>query len=407
MATLYARALTYAPPSVPSHQWDVRSVLEIHVEKQCIGWAPSRRRKCTCVISYRNWESFESLTQEIGEQPPDAEQLRPQLERLAYLGLCVRFHRGKQVASMVEKWILNIVAAAATTSTFTPDSPLTPWLTSRKPSQRTQAIPTATPNSASSSERIHPVTTVTAAPATPSGLPSPRQTLPLGPAYSSRTLPSHTGHMPLPVPRATMAALYEPDESLLQAALELLTAVETLCANRRLAPTSTSTPDSLLTPHSPSLESSQRTEPTPTSSNLVTASRLPSDPVSSTGGQAVSGPTLPSPRATPPSGVASPKTRCTRSHARRRSLSDECPICYEGGPLSALPASALTWCTSSCDRAVHTKCFTDWEEQSVLSDWDLKCPVCRADWKESCACGGRSTCDAASSQEDEHQNQLL
>jgi hypothetical protein len=281
MATLYARTLTYAPLSVPSHQWDVRSVLEIHVEKQCIGWAPSQRRKCTCAISYQNWESLKSLTHKIGKQPPDAEQLRSQLERLAYLGLCVRFHRDKQVASMVEKWTpkIDAVARAAeharrstTTSTSTPDSPLTPRSTSRQPSQGTQAIPTATSDSASSPERIQPVAAVTPTSATPSGLPSPR--------------------------------------------------------------------------------------------------------------------------ATPPPGPASPTTRCTRSHARRRSLGDECPICYEGEPLSALPASALTWCTSSCGRAVHTTCFTAWAEQSVLSGWKLNCPVCRADWTESCACGGRSNCDA-------------
>ena len=30
----------------------------------------------------------------------------------------------------------------------------------------------------------------------------------------------------------------------------------------------------------------------------------------------------------------------------------------------------------------------------MLSGWKLNCPVCRADWTESCACGGQSNCDA-------------
>ena len=398
MATLYARALTCAPLSVPSHQWDVRSVLEIRIEKQCIGWAPSKRRKCTCAISYQNWESLKSLAHKIGEQPPDAEILQSQLERLAYLGLCVRFHRGTQVTAMVEKWTPKIDAAAraarrsATTSTLTPYSPLTPRSTSRSPSQRTQAMSTARSDSASSPERIQPVSTVTPTSTRPSGLPSPRATPPPDPASSPRTPSSRTEDMSLPVPLADMVALYESDEALLQAASDLLAAIQSLhAARRRLAPVSTSTSDSLLTPRSPSLESSQRTQHSPTSSSdPATTSRQPSDPEASTRDEAVSGTTLPSPRTTPPPSPVSPTTRCTRSHTRRRSLSEACPICYEGEPLSTYPASKLTWCTSSCGRAVHATCFTDWEEQCALSKRKLDCPVCRADWEESCACGGRS-----------------
>jgi hypothetical protein len=382
MATLYflySRALTCAPLSVPSHQWDVRSVLEIHAEKQCIGWAPSKRRKCTCAISSQNWESLKSLTHKIGEQPPDAEELRSQLERLAYLGLCVRFHRGTQVASMVEKWTPKIDAiarAAEHASISTPDSPLTPQPRLREPSQRTQAIPTAISDSASSPERIQPVS------ATPFGLPSPRPTPPPGPAYSSRTLYSRTGNMSLPVPQATMAALYESDEALLQAA------DQSLHARRRL------TLGSLSIPRSPSLESYQRTQaiPTATPDSASSPERIQPVPAVTAASATSSGP--PSHRTTLPQRPASPTTRCTRSHAGRRSLGDECPICYEGEPLSTFPASALTWCTSSCGRAVHTTCFTAWAEQSVLSGWKLNCPVCRADWTESCACGGRSKCDA-------------
>jgi hypothetical protein len=399
MATLYylySRALTCAPLSVPSHQWDVRSVLEIHVEKQCIGWATSKRRKCTCAISSRNWESLKSLTHKIGEQPPDAEQLRSQLERLAYLGLCVRFHRGTQVASMVEKWTSKIDAIAraaeharrsATTSTSTPDSPLTPRSTSRQPSQGTQAIPTATSDSASSPERIQPVSAVTPILATSSGLPSPRATPPPGPAYSFRTPSSRTGNTLLPVSSATMAALYDSDEALLQAA------VQSPHARRRLASPSTSTLGSLLIPRSPSQESSQRTQaiPTATPDSALSPERIQPVPAVMAASATPSGP--PSHRTTLPPGPASPTPRCTRSHASRRSLGDECPICYEGEPLSTFPASALTWCTSSCGRAVHTTCFTAWAEQSVLSGWKLNCPVCRADWTESCACGGRSNCD--------------
>lgn len=402
MSTLPTRVLNSAPAFNYSPRWDVRSVLEIHVEKQCIGLT-ARLVKCKCPINYHNWESFKYLIQKIGERPPDAEQLRSQLERLAYLGLCVRFHRGKQVAAMVEKWTPKIDAAAraaeharrsAATSTSTPDSPLTARSMSQEPSQRTQATPTVLSDSASSPGRIQPVSAVMPTSARPSGPPSPRATPPPGPSYSSRTQSSHTGNESQRISLATMLALHPNDEVLHQAASDLLAAVQSPRASRRLAPNTTSTPDSLLIPRSPSLEPSQRTQPTPSSSpDPGTASGQPSDPESSTRAQAVSGPTLPSPRATPPPSLASPTTRCTRSHARRPSLDDECPICYEGEPLSALPASALTWCTSSCGRAVHTTCFKEWREQSVLSGWKLNCPVCRADWTESCACGGQSNCD--------------
>lgn len=88
---------------------------------------------------------------------------------------------------------------------------------------------------------------------------------------------------------------------------------------------------------------------------------------------------------------------CNSTHARRKTLTDDCPICYIG-PLSSHPASELVWCTSTCGRSVHRSCFDDWQAQRLADGQALYCPVCRADWDKSCACGGRSSCSTVHKQ---------
>lgn len=83
--------------------------------------------------------------------------------------------------------------------------------------------------------------------------------------------------------------------------------------------------------------------------------------------------------------------RCTRPHARRLPLDEECPICYEGGPLSECDASEVVWCRSNCGRSVHKTCFQDWRAQCGTDRNRLTCAVCRSDWHEHSGC---NLCDA-------------
>ena len=81
-----------------------------------------------------------------------------------------------------------------------------------------------------------------------------------------------------------------------------------------------------------------------------------------------------------------PSSQCPRTHVRRRAIDDECVICRDGEPMTALPLSELVWCKSECGRSVHKRCFRDWQDDCRAIGRSLSCTLCRADWAADCAC---------------------
>ncbi|KAF2124453.1 hypothetical protein P153DRAFT_301855, partial [Dothidotthia symphoricarpi CBS 119687] len=90
--------------------WVPTDVLELCDDGRCIGYAPSKRRKCLNPISYANSQALNSLVEKIANQQPDPVLLRPILEQMAVHGLCQRNHK-PQVHEMMEKWADRIMAA--------------------------------------------------------------------------------------------------------------------------------------------------------------------------------------------------------------------------------------------------------------------------------------------------------
>ncbi|KAH8723779.1 hypothetical protein GQ44DRAFT_619687, partial [Phaeosphaeriaceae sp. PMI808] len=91
-------------------QWSPEDVLQLCDDGRCVGYAPSKRRKCMMRISYGNEMECQYLISEMAEEQPNADLLEPKLRRLAQHGLCVQFHQN-QVDDMVRKWSLRIRTA--------------------------------------------------------------------------------------------------------------------------------------------------------------------------------------------------------------------------------------------------------------------------------------------------------
>lgn len=80
--------------------------------------------------------------------------------------------------------------------------------------------------------------------------------------------------------------------------------------------------------------------------------------------------------------VATPSRTCTRTHVRRRDPDDACAICMD----SIGASDQLVWCRSSCGRSVHKLCFEAWEAECVENGRTATCVHCRAAWSPDCGC---------------------
>ncbi|KAF1846212.1 uncharacterized protein K460DRAFT_367028 [Cucurbitaria berberidis CBS 394.84] len=86
----------------------------------------------------------------------------------------------------------------------------------------------------------------------------------------------------------------------------------------------------------------------------------------------------------PPTASPSSRSRhCNLTPVRRRSLDEECSICYDNAPLSHTP-SELVWCKFGCGRSVHRECFKAWQNQCVTRNREVTCIICRENWVDGC-----------------------
>jgi hypothetical protein len=93
-----------------SQQWNPTDILQLSNVGQCLGYAPSKGRRCRVSIRYHDIRRCQTLITEMAEQRPEPCVLKPMLECLAAHGLCVRFHQ-YQVDDMVRKWNRMILSA--------------------------------------------------------------------------------------------------------------------------------------------------------------------------------------------------------------------------------------------------------------------------------------------------------
>jgi hypothetical protein len=320
------------------HHWDPKKVLQLCNDDRCVGYAHSQGRKCRNPIRYDNVKKFDSLVAELSAHRPDPELLRPKLQRLAAIGLCLRNHQD-QNDRVVENWARSIRVAFPT--------PIT-----------------------SIEERIPPIQhrLVESTPV----MPTPQR------RAGSVGIPGES-----PALNAILATLEEQlrrlecdetrsSEQYLRNTWDSLTSTPT---SRRSA-TRTDRPSYMI----PRPQAPQRQEPRRTS-QMGYRSYLPLP------NSGVSAPTVtresPSPPRTPTSNFSSPslpgvrlgnalpglgprhtpQRRCASTHVRRLPLDRICPICHEEGLLSESDASDLVWCRSTCGQTIHKACMPSLSRQ--------------------------------------------
>lgn len=414
MPSASSQTISRSSTSTLGHQWDPLEVLEIHWIGKCIGWAHSKNRECHNSVNRSNRPIFEGIIRELSSQPLDAFNLQPKLRELARHGLCQGVHQ-PQLWNMVQKWTALINARSIELEAAAQRS--------RTGTRSTTALATAQPFHVTSSNRSRRSPSVTTLSTMALSAQSEAESLQrsidalyeqIQPAQRRRDCLLAPGS-PRMEPSRSLARVQTDDVPSLRL---LSTSSDTSSASsmrnrhsnsstRTTSPaqstssrhSTTSTSSSYPSPPpSPTPGPFRRAQPTTLSSTSIATSQTDSStPLTrglnvarqgSASSQATPAAPQPGPSQTSPESIP----RCSTTHVRRIPVSDECPICYSDEPLSSHPAADLVWCTSSCGRTVHKSCFEKWAAQCEESYLEATCPICRADWAESCACGGRSTC---------------
>lgn len=404
--------MSHSSISTSSHHWDPLDVLKIHWTGQCIGWADTQRRQCRNAVNRFNRPIFDSVIRDLATQPLDAVLLGAKLQELARIGLCLRRHQPQQ-EKLVQKWTTLINARSAELETaarrrgtvVTTTTALSP---TAQPVSSNRYTPTISPQAQSEAESLQ-----RSIDALSMQVQAARQRLeclltPESPGLVPSRITARVQSTEVPslglsrTPSDTLGASLvrherSPPSSPVRDAQSTITRASAVSASLRestlsSSPTEYSTlsssPPRLHLSVRPTALSSTSTEPSPSRSS---APLTQGADISLEAPPDVQPGLLIQPQSHAPS---EPETipSCSRTHTRRIPLSDSCPICYNGPPLFLHPASSLICCTSSCGRTVHKSCFDTWAAQCTTSGLEVICPVCRADWDESCACGGRSSC---------------
>jgi hypothetical protein len=345
-----------------SQQWNPTDILQLCDGGRCLGYAPSKGRRCRISIGYRDTRRCQTLIIEIAEQRPEPCLLKPMLESLAFHGLCERFHR-YQVDDMVRKWSRIILSAyppipldliqndisSAISSTSSP--PISLVSISR------QSTSTLTASSVSLPDRSEVEvlqSTIEAMQETIRTAQRRLEVLQYAPPAASVT-PSMSR-----VSTSDISTVHLSRSSTTQSIINSLLPTNTTRAPSGSAPTST--PETGIE----ALQSSTTLRASPQTASSLTAFAT---------GQPITQP------------FARPRT-CGRSHVRRLPLDEECPICYDNTLISECNSSEVIWCRSGCGRSVHASCFDNWRTQCTEQEQSLTCVLCRTPWTEACGCEG-------------------
>ncbi|KAF2247484.1 hypothetical protein BU26DRAFT_520627 [Trematosphaeria pertusa] len=353
MTSYLSRSTTTStdPLSSSTHRaplWDPRATLQLEHDGRCVGYAPSKGRKCRNIIAGHNLSKANTILHDMARQQPDPEALRSKLWRLAQHHLCIRWHQN-QARDMVEKWTDRMIEAYPHASVETRRRSSRGDTISRRDSQLERLESQLDRLLALVAERDSRRSRASVTPSVPSRqrpISSPTPTV-----SSSASLPDLSG-------RET----FQDTISSMQETVRI--------AQRRLSVAENT--------HSPGQRSPSVSRVSTSDISSLHLSRTSTTRSSATA--AVSS----SPRSITNTTASSSRT-CTRAHVRRRAIDDECPICRE----NFLVGEQLVWCKDSCGRTVHKGCFEQWRAECIADRRRTTCTICRAEWGPDCGCEDR------------------
>lgn len=334
------------PWSTMPQPWNPAEVLQIENDKRCVGFAPSKGRKCQNPINQGNFARCVAILAEMSRMEPNVHVLKLLLERLAEHALCVRYHRD-QADAMVKKWSAKIREAAVATEEEQNE------LEEEEEDEVTYSYSSYT-LSMTTAVRLSHLSTRNHVDDIPLHNPytdqRERQQTPqrLSSAPNARR---STSNIPVPTPRLPTSS-------------------------RFTTTTYNTTPDRVHIPTPPSSTRSASDRPPQTHITIPPNSPRPLQHEHTHRSSHNTN------RASPPTtSTSTPPRHCQITHVRRLPIEAECPVCYDSISTSS---DELVWCRSGCGQTVHAACFQTW--RSTNPSQAATCMICRSPWAEACDC---------------------
>jgi hypothetical protein len=351
--------------------WDAKSVLSIVNPDRgtitCVGYAPSKGRRCQNPISQANRTAITAILTNLSSQYPSVRGMRTDLEEVAEMGLCRRYHQ-YQADDMVERWSGSIKRERRYLRNNGIDPPQRSQQPNRVESQSTTERSFRTPSSTANISRRHngrsarsdpaPIL-ITVHPTSALLQPAPTELVELADQIRS-VLARHGDDIPANIRRE----------------------IRRLCnAAERLPSPELSSNESRFSASSIGSAASSDSEGTSTSisssgemrstSSEFTPSDSPSSISTSVSLSAVS-------ESTHSDRSSSNRSRsleslCHIRHVSRRPLAENCVICTDACDATRL--ATLVWCKAVCGQSLHRECFETWRQMCSESGRRLRCPI--------------------------------
>ncbi|KAM0797364.1 hypothetical protein BDR22DRAFT_465115 [Usnea florida] len=331
---------------MPLPVWSPIEVLQLDLNSSgftCIGYAPSKGRRCHNPIACANRQEAANILREMSMLDPHSKRLGKRLEELASRLLCRRWHQN-QATDMKTLWRRQI-------------------------------------------DRHYPATVCTATVCIERYAIVERYTV----VYASSVAPTSTVGRTRASPRTTgqttSLVARSPVRALAPEPLSVATITEPRTRTSRIndldgqesPQQAESTPTSPTQPDSPLQERTLPEPNSPPTSPVTEPTRNTSDtaaPQESTAARGEPARETSSPEHIPEPTPKPESHEEPSPHPARRPIEGECHICHEDFSSD----DATVWCKAQCGQNFHEECIRTWHEFSKAHARKKECPYCRAKW---------------------------
>lgn len=356
--------------STSGHSWNAAEILKIEDLCTCVGWAPSKGRKCGNRIAAANQRKASNILCRMGSLDVTTADVRIHLEELAPRMLCKRYHQD-QASEMVSQWMCEVERQQEHVEGMQlrrrqQQAQVTVSIQISTGSAHTLSSPTDATLIVTRHSGIQQTRTSTPFHSIPTQLPSPPTTPNRHRAHNSAPATMPTPSQQLPTPPTNRRRDHDAVPATTPTPTQQLPTPPTTPNRRRdhhSIPATTPPP-------TPSLPSVPVTT-TPLSSRPTTS---PSAPTTT---EATASPPTSSPQPDP---AVDPTPPPSPPFPTISIEPEECSICYD-------PVAPSTAISSQCGHLFHATCINTWiDTQDHSSSFASRggaahqCPYCRSEW---------------------------
>lgn len=327
-----------AVPRSSTPLWDPERLFKIKNPEHsgdftCVGWAPSKGRRCWNPIAYHNRVAAKQMLRDLSFVEPSkvaaSEQQTQKLNTIAYYSLCRSYHQD-QANKMVTKWMEILWEEQR-------------QLDRRVRNERLQEI--------SRNEEAEDADSESNSTLTRRNTPS----RPIASAHLPESRAASISSQALPTPPSTPASRRERGTAVQSGEVQVPAASPLRFQWPPSGPLEFNWPPSNLSSTTPTQLPSPPATPPRVEEPHLEPPLVVESPATPPVAVVETPPSPPSPTTEP---LPAP-TPCAENHVVRRTTDEDCGICLT--TMVNTPLQELVWCKASCGQSAHKECFNTWQ----------------------------------------------